>query len=48
MTKLISKTLDADDLFPSIQFNLIDGTSLTFPEDAGNKYSLLLVYRGTW
>jgi len=48
MTRISNKTLDADDTFPTIQLNMIDGSTLNFPDDAGKDHSVLLVYRGAW
>ena len=34
--------------FPQIRFNLVDGGSLTLPDDAPTRYTALLFYRGHW
>jgi hypothetical protein len=43
MTKLIQ-----GDKIPSITFNLIDGRTITLPEEWPSRYLGLLFYRGNW
>lgn len=34
--------------FPKLEFNLLDGGTLTLPDDAPGRYTALLFYRGHW
>jgi len=40
--------LDADDVFPPLQLQLLDGTSLAVPSDLNGPHAVLLIYRGEW
>ena len=40
--------LDIGDAFPSLALNLVDGRSITVPDDLGGLYRVILLYRGHW
>lgn len=40
--------LDTGDHFPEIEFNTVDGGSLTIPRDFGERWNILFFYRGHW
>ncbi len=44
----MNEMLQQGDRFPSITFNLISGKTLTIPEEAPSRYTVLLFYRGHW
>ncbi|MBU1627912.1 hypothetical protein KKB18_11130 [bacterium] len=48
MAKFDTKFLDSNEPFPGLRLNLIDGTALNFPHEAGMDYSVFLIYRGSW
>jgi len=48
MAQVEGKKLDCGDLFPAMEFKLIDGTTLTLPKAIEGKWSVLLAYRGRW
>ncbi len=48
MSRLDSKLLDANDLFPSMELQLISGETLGLPEGTGEGYGVILFYRGYW
>jgi peroxiredoxin len=40
--------LTQGDKLPQIKFNLIDGSSVTLPDEMPTRYVALLFYRGSW
>ena len=40
--------LDTGELFPNIEFDTVNGGRIVLPESFGGKWSLFLVYRGSW
>jgi hypothetical protein len=40
--------LQQGDHFPSLTFSLIDGDSITLPNDIPTRYAAILFYRGHW
>ncbi len=36
------------DTLPSVTLNLIDGGTMTLPDDISGRYVALLFYRGNW
>jgi len=48
MAQAESKKPDAGDLFPNLQLNFTDGTSMNVPEDLSGRWGVLLLYRGQW
>ncbi len=36
------------DTLPSVTLNLIDGGTITLPDDISDRYLALLFYRGNW
>jgi peroxiredoxin len=40
--------LDIGDPIPKLTFQLIDGRTLTIPDDLQGNWGVLLVYRGHW
>ena len=34
--------------FPELTFNLVDGQSITLPDDIDTEFTLLLIYRAHW
>ena len=48
MAQSQGKKLDSGDMFPSIEFKLTDGNSISLPDTAGDEWVVLLIYRGGW
>jgi hypothetical protein len=48
MAREAVRLLDTGDRFTSLEFNVIDGERIVFPEDMGERWRILLVYRGHW
>ena len=48
MAQIATKKLDSGDTFPELKLNLVNGTSLTFPKEFIDVWSVLLIYRGSW
>jgi peroxiredoxin len=44
----MSEKLDTGDVFPTLTLQLVDGQSLTIPDDLDAKYQVILFYRGHW
>lgn len=44
----MSEKLKQADRFPSLTLNLVDGGSITLPDDMPGRYGVLLFYRGHW
>ena len=44
----MAEKLQQGDRIPSIVLNLLDGGTLTLPDDAPSRYTALLFYRGHW
>lgn len=40
--------LDSGELFPRITLDLVDGTTITLPDQLATPYGVLLFYRGYW
>jgi hypothetical protein len=41
-------TLNPDDLFPSMQLQLVGGGSLSLPDDLESLMTVVLFFRGHW
>ncbi len=48
MAKKGEEALDANDRFPELRLQLIDGREWVLPRDLGPGYGVLLLYRGHW
>ena len=48
MAQRATQKLDSGDKFQELTLKLIDGSSLTLPEDIADGWSVLLFYRGSW
>jgi hypothetical protein len=48
MAQGVSKRIDAGDPLPRMKWQLIDGSSLTIPDDLAKRWAVLLLYRGHW
>ena len=44
----MAEKLQQGDRIPDIVLNLLDGGTLTLPDDAPSRYTALLFYRGHW
>ena len=44
----MEEKLQQGDRIPEIALNLLDGGTLTLPDDAPSRYTALLFYRGHW
>ena len=44
----MSPKLQQGDHFPTLTFSLIDGGSITLPNDIPTQYAAILFYRGHW
>ncbi|MDH3513185.1 MAG: hypothetical protein OER85_20300 [Gammaproteobacteria bacterium] len=44
----MAEKLDTGNVFPSLTLQLVDGQSLTVPDDMDGKYKVILFYRGHW
>jgi hypothetical protein len=40
--------LQQGDRIPNVVLNLLDGGTLTLPDDAPSRYTAILFYRGHW
>jgi hypothetical protein len=48
MARIGSVILDSNDSFPALEFQLVSGDTLKFPQGTGDGYGVLLFYRGYW
>jgi len=48
MSRSNSRILDTGDSFPKLTFGSIDGGVITLPADFGDRWNILLFYRGHW
>jgi len=48
MVRLDSNFLDTNDLFPEMELRLVSGELLRIPQELGEGYAVLLLYRGYW
>jgi len=48
MGKVDSTFLDANDVFPDLDLQLVSGETLKLPEGTGEGYGVVLFYRGFW
>jgi peroxiredoxin len=44
----MAEKLDTGDVFPSLTLQLVDGRTLTVPDDLDARYKVILFYRGHW
>ena len=44
----MQQKLQQGDKFPSITLNLINGNTLTLPDEMPTRYAVILFYRGYW
>jgi peroxiredoxin len=48
MSRIGSRFLDANDVFPELELQLVSGNTLKLPDRNGNGYGVVLFYRGYW
>jgi len=48
MGRIGSELLDANDVFPELNLQLVSGETLKLPEGTGEGYGVVLFYRGYW
>ena len=48
MSRIGSRFLDANDVFPDLELQLVSGETLKLPEGIGNGYGVVFFYRGYW
>jgi alkyl hydroperoxide reductase subunit AhpC len=48
MSRSNCTTLDTGDDFPHMEFNAVGGGKVRLPEDFGERWNVLLFYRGHW
>jgi hypothetical protein len=48
MARIGAAYLDTDDMFPNMEFQMVSGEKLELPEEMGQGYSVVLIYRGEW
>jgi len=48
MAQTETQKLDAGDLFPAMNLQLVDGNMFSVPSDLTNDYTIFLGYRGKW
>ncbi len=48
MGRIGSALLDANDIFPELNLQLVSGETLKLPEGTGEGYGVVLFYRGYW
>ncbi|MBW2616550.1 MAG: hypothetical protein JRD02_10295 [Deltaproteobacteria bacterium] len=48
MSRIGSRFLDANDVFPVLELQLVSGETLKLPEGTGNGYGVVFFYRGYW
>jgi hypothetical protein len=48
MGRIGSELLDANDVFPELNLQLVSGETLKLPEGTVEGYGLVLFYRGYW
>ncbi len=48
MGKISSAFLDANDMFPAMDLQLVSGETLKLPDATGDGYGVVLLYRGYW
>ena len=44
----MSDKLGSGATFPSLSLTLVDGTTVSVPDDISTKYKVILFYRGHW
>ena len=44
----MAEKLQQGDRLPSVTLQLVDGGTITLPDDASTRYTALLFYRGHW
>ena len=42
------RILDTGDQFPEMDFDVVGGGKIKIPEDCNQKWSVFLIYRGSW
>ena len=48
MSRIGSRFLDANDVFPDLELQLVSGETLKLPKGIVNGYGVVLFYRGYW
>jgi len=48
MARKESRILDTGDIFPAIDFDSVDGGRIVLPKDFGQRWGIILFYRGHW
>lgn len=48
MGRIESALLDANDVFPELNLQMVSGETLKLPGGTGEGYGLVLFYRGYW
>ncbi len=44
----MAEMLQQGDRFPTLTFNLLDGSAMTVPDDLPSRYAAIIFYRGHW
>ena len=44
----MAEKLQQGDRLPSVTLQLVDGGTITLPDDASTRYTAVLIYRGHW
>ncbi len=48
MARAECKFLDTGDAFPHMEFSSLDGGTIVLPKDFGERWNVLVLYRGNW
>lgn len=48
MARVNCKILDNGDAFPKMKFNVVNNDVIVLPDNFGNKWNVLIFYRGHW
>jgi hypothetical protein len=48
MARIDCSILDTGNLFPELRFHTIEGNLISLPDDFGERWNILLFYRGHW
>lgn len=48
MSRVECRILDNGTTFPEIKFSTVEGSAMVLPRDFGERWNVLLLYRGHW
>lgn len=48
MARENDRILDTGDFFPEMEFDTVSGEKIVLPRDFGQRWNVLLFYRGHW